>query len=235
VFIWFASWKNGTSSYAPCWGKKDYVRIPRIQIGAGKTVSISGPVELLSTFGEATRDADATAFRALMRHIKEVDGARHTVVMMQVGNEVGVLRDSQDRSPAANRAFAGKVVEAGKAGCNIPIFVNAWLQQPDHAWPGTFPSGGPLPQVHDICRAGAPGVDILAPDLYLEFFDRVCERLSRGGNPLFIPGTSTEPANVIVATARCNAIGFSPFGIDGNRPIPPNSQPPVKCSRSFRP
>jgi len=310
VFIWFASWKNGTSSYAPYWVKKDYVRFPRIQIGAGKTVSISGPVELLSTFGEATRDADAAAFGALMRHIKEVDGARHTVVMMQVENEVGVLRDSRDRSPAANRAFAGpvpaelmqfleshkdalipefrevwaangyrksgtweevfgpgkpadveipiqtttppmsayehevswrqlhwpadeifmawnyarfveKVVEAGKAGYNIPMFVNAWLQQPNHAWPGTYPSGGPLPQVHDIWRAGAPGVDILAPDLYLEFFDRVCERFSRGGNPLFIPETSTDPANVIVATARYNAIGFSPFGIDGNRPIPP--------------
>ena len=29
--------------------------------------------------------------------------------MMQVENEVGVLRDSRDRSPAANRAFAGPV------------------------------------------------------------------------------------------------------------------------------
>jgi len=59
--------------------------------------------------GDATRDADAAAFAALMRHIKEVDGATHTVVMMQVENEVGVLRDSRDRSPLANRAFAGPV------------------------------------------------------------------------------------------------------------------------------
>ena len=94
VFLWFGSWKNGLSSYVPYWVKQDYKRFPRIQIKGGKTL------ELLSTFGDATRDADARAYRALMRHIKEVDGQRHTVVMMQVENEVGVLRDSRDRSAA---------------------------------------------------------------------------------------------------------------------------------------
>src|ERR1035437_499218 len=43
-----------------------------------------------------------------MRHIKEVD-TRHTVVMMQVENEVGVLGDSRDRCGAANKAFEGPV------------------------------------------------------------------------------------------------------------------------------
>src|ERR1035437_8834987 len=109
VIIWFGAWKNGTSSFAPYWVKKDYTRFPRIQIDDGKTVSISGPVELLSTFGDATRDADAAAFKALMAHIKEVDGTQHTVMMIQVENEVGVLRDSRERSTAANRAFAGPV------------------------------------------------------------------------------------------------------------------------------
>ncbi len=310
VFLWFGCWKNGTSSYPPYWVKKDYERFPRIQVGEGKTVSISGPVEVLSTLSDATRDADARAFAALMRHIKEVDGKQHTVLMMQVENEVGVLRDTRDRSPAANRAFAGqvpaelmdymqahkdtlipefrevwaangykksgtweevfgpgkpasleipvqttvsllgplehqnswqqlhwpsdeifmawhyarfleKVVEAGKAAYDIPMYVNAWLQQPNHAWPGTYPSGGPLPQVHDVWRAGAPKIDILAPDLYLEYFDSVCERFTRNGNPLFIPETSTNSANVLVAAGKYNTIGFSPFGIDGNRPIPP--------------
>jgi hypothetical protein len=308
VLIWFASWKNGTSSFAPYWVKKDYQRFPRIQINDGKTVSISGPLELLSTFGSETSDADAKAFGALMKHIGEVDGTQHTVVMVQVENEVGVLRDTRDRSPDANRAFAGpvpaklmqyleahkdslipefrdmwaangyknsgtweevfgpgkpanveipiqttsppmsalehsnswqslhwpsdeifmawnyanyvqKVVETGKAAYNIPMFVNGWLQQPNHAWPGTFPSGGPLPEVHDVWRAGAPSVDILAPDLYLESFDEVCQRFTRNGNPLFIPETNSNPANVIVAVGKYNAIGFSPFGIDGNRPI----------------
>ena len=96
-----------------------------------------------------------------------------------------------------------------------------------------IPCGGPLPQVHDIWRAGAPDMDILAPDLYLPYFDEVCERFSRNGNPLFIPETGTNASNVIMAIGKYNAIGFSPFGIDGNRPMPadlrrlPNAFPDV--------
>jgi len=47
-----------------------------------------------------------------MRHIKEVDGQRHTVLMMQVENEVGVLRDSRDRSAPANRALRAGAARA---------------------------------------------------------------------------------------------------------------------------
>jgi hypothetical protein len=43
--------------------------------------------------------------RVLVHHIRETDGDKHTVLMMQVENEVGVLGDSRDRSPAANKAF----------------------------------------------------------------------------------------------------------------------------------
>jgi hypothetical protein len=297
VFLWFGSWKNGLSSYAPYWVKKDYKRFPRIQIQGGKSM------ELLSTLGDATRDADARAYRALMRHIKDFDSDQHTVVMMQVENEVGVLRDSRDRSAPANKAFAGpvpkelmdylqqhkqtlspelrevwgaqgfkssgsweevfgpgkpdsvempiqtksppmspeehaiswrklhwpvdeifmawnyarfvnKVVAEGKAEYDIPVYVNAWLQQPNHAWPGTYPCGGPVPQVHDVWRAGAPAVDVLAPDLYLEYFDEVAARFTRNGNPLFIPETSADAANVLPAFGKFNAIGFSPFFIE---------------------
>jgi len=101
VLLWFGSWKNATSSYAPDWMKKDFKRFPRIQVRDGKTI------ELLSTLSDANRDADARAFAALMRHVKEVDGQQHTVLMIQVENEVNVEGDSRDRSPAANRAFAG--------------------------------------------------------------------------------------------------------------------------------
>jgi hypothetical protein len=305
IFLWFGSWKNGLSSYAPTWVKRDYKKYPRIRIKGGRSI------ELLSTFGDASRDADARAFQALMRHIKEVDGQRHTVVMIQVENEVGVLRDSRDRSEAANKAFAGpvpkelmdylqqhrdtlapelrevwaangsktsgtweevfgpgkpdsvdmpiqtnspplsqeeyqagwrklhwpsdeffmawnyskyvnKVVEQGKAGYNIPMFVNAWLQQPNMAWPGTYPCGGPLPQVHDIWRAGAPAVDLLAPDLYLQYFDEVAQRFTRNGNPFFVPETSANAANVFLAVGKYNAIGFSPFGIE--RSVGPDNE-----------
>ena len=114
----------------------------------------------------------------------------------------------------ALRTFVNKVVEEGKAEYNIPMYVNAWLQQPNMAWPGTYPSGGPLPQVNDVWRAGAPAIDMLSPDLYLQYFDEVCERYTRNGNALFIPETRANAANALLAFGKYGAIGYSPFGIE---------------------
>ena len=100
VFIWFASWKNAGSIYMPEWVKKDYKKYPRARDEKGK------PLEILSTFGEAAVAADAKAFAALMRHIKEVDSKYQTVVMMQVENEMGVL-DNMGTTPGnARRDFS---------------------------------------------------------------------------------------------------------------------------------
>lgn len=101
VFLWLASWKNGMSSYLPAWVKKDTKRYPRVVIDGNE-------VNILSTFGRATQEADSRAFAALMSHIRQVD-SEHTVLMMQVENEVGVLGASRDHSAAAEKAFAGPV------------------------------------------------------------------------------------------------------------------------------
>jgi beta-galactosidase GanA len=102
VFLWLATWKNGMSSYAPVWVKQDTRRFARV-------VEHGSEVEILSPLCAATCEADARAFAALMHHIKDVDATDHTVLMMQVENEVGVLGESRDRSEAANQAFAGAV------------------------------------------------------------------------------------------------------------------------------
>jgi hypothetical protein len=90
------------SSYAPVWVKEDTGRFPRV-------VENGSPVEVLSPQGTATEEADARAFAALMRHIVDVDGRDHTVLMMQVENEVGVRGDTRDHSAASNRAFLSPV------------------------------------------------------------------------------------------------------------------------------
>ena len=300
IFIWFASWKNGMSSYIPDWVKKDYKRFPRIEINENE------PIELLTPLSEENGNADARAFGALMKYIKEVDSTSRTVIMIQVENEAGVLLDSRDRSDIANKAYNGpvpqelmsyidknrdnlvpelkealkangskmsgtweevfgpgkpkglvmpvrnlvppmtqkeqdealvtypfysdevfmawyyatyinKVVEAGKAEYPIPMFVNAWLKQREHSWPGTYPSGGPLPQVFDIWHAGCPSIDILCPDLYRPDFAYMAGLFTREGNPLFIPETGSGAqgaANLIYAVGQHNLLGFSPFGIE---------------------
>ena len=102
VLLWFGTWKNALSSFAPVWVKTNQERFPRAQVRNGKTL------EILSTLSEANRQADARAFAALMRHVRETDGTRR-VIMAQVENEVGLLGDSRDRSAPANQAFSGPV------------------------------------------------------------------------------------------------------------------------------
>jgi beta-galactosidase GanA len=104
VFLWLATWKNGMSSYAPVWVKEDSRRFTREVVNGRE-------VEILSPLCASTEEADSRAFAALMRHIKEKDSSEHTVLMMQVENEVGVLGDSRDRSEAAEKAFAAPVPE----------------------------------------------------------------------------------------------------------------------------
>jgi len=102
AWLWFASWKNGLSSFVPAWAKANQERFPRAQVAGGKTI------EVLSTLSENNWQADARAFAALMRHVREVDKT-HRVIMVQVENEVGLLGDSRDRSPLAQAAFAKPV------------------------------------------------------------------------------------------------------------------------------
>jgi hypothetical protein len=99
VLLWFASWKNSMACYAPYWVKADYKRFPRAQDAAGKGH------EILSPFSESNRDADARAFAALMRHIRQLDSDKRTVIMIQVENEVGMIPDARDHCPAANEQF----------------------------------------------------------------------------------------------------------------------------------
>jgi hypothetical protein len=102
VFLWFGSWKNTYSSYVPEWVKGDSKRFPRVQLRDGR------PTERLSPFSETNRKADVAAFATVMKHIAQVDTS-HTVIMVQVENEVGVIPESRDFSPAANQAFAATV------------------------------------------------------------------------------------------------------------------------------
>ena len=103
VVLWFGAWKNTFSSYVPAWVKTNAERFPRVQLSNGMST------ERLSPFSTVVRDADAHAFANLMRHIRDTDGTAHTVLMVQVENEVGVIPESRDHSSVANAAFTAAV------------------------------------------------------------------------------------------------------------------------------
>lgn len=298
IFLWFASWKNGLSHFPPEWVKADQDRFPRVVNAEGNTL------EILSTFSQANRDADAKAFAAVMQHIREVDSEHHTVIAMQVENEVGVMGSTRDFCPAANEAFNGPVprelteylqrnrddllpelkaiwdaagnktrgtweevfgkniqrpaddppvpnnrsrpqrpadaelfnhtdeifmawhyaryigyiAAQGKREYPLPMYVNAWIVQPSDLGPGDYPSGGPEPLVHDVWRAGAPAIDILAPDIYLPQYADIIRTFARNGNPAFNPETRQDGNLCWTAFTELDVLCYSPFGIDGLSP-----------------
>lgn len=99
VFLWFGAWKNSMSCYAPLWFKKDVRRFPRALAENEK------PLEIASAFSENVFDADRKAFTSLLRHIAARDSKEHTVVMVQVENEIGMLESARDHSPLAEKAY----------------------------------------------------------------------------------------------------------------------------------
>jgi len=287
ILLWFGSWKNGLSSFAPEWVKADQQRFPRVRIKNGKSV------EVLTTLSEANLQADTRAYTAFMSHLRDVDSAQHTVIMIQLENEVGLIGDSRDRSAAAEAAFAGPVppelpaylqanrtslwpdlrslwesagartagtwqevfgasaatdeifmawnyarymdhlAKAGKAELPIPVFSNTWLVQPEDQKPGDYPSGCPEPLVIDVWKAGAPAIDINAPDVHLRNFKDWAERFHRPNNPLFVPesyGDLGGAANAVYGIGEHAGIGYSPFGVNNGEKwgeVRPGSDTPV--------
>ena len=271
VLLWFGAWKNGQSHYMPEWVKKDYTRFPRVKAESGKSL------EILSALGKETLQADSKAFAAMMKHVKEVDSSKRTVIMIQVQNEVGVLGSPRDHSDIANVAFEAPVplelmdylvknkdnllpellevwkttgfkstgtweeifgkgvktdeffmawnyaaylegcAKTAKAEYSIPMFVNAWIVQPEDKRPGDYPSGGPQAHVLDFWRAGAPNIDLLCPDIYLPDFSDICALYTRNNNTLFIPESRAGEQGVgqlFYAIGKHKALGYSPFGFE---------------------
>ena len=280
VLLWFGSWKNGLSHYVPGWVKTDLNRFPRIRLENGKST------ETITPLCEAARKADAKAFAAFMAYLEKADSEEHTVIMVQIENEVGIIGAPRDYSDEANEQFAENVpkelvkglkkykdelqpemaanraengtknsgswtdvfgdnffteevfmawhyaryindiARAGKAEYDLPMFVNAWIVQPQDVRPGDYPAGGPQAHVHDIWRIGAPDVDLLCPDIYLPDFPGITKLYTHPWNPLFVPESFSGimgASNVFYALGNRNAIGYSPFGIDSNIENPSDS------------
>ncbi len=114
VFLWFGTWKNAQSSYAPEWVKTDTERFRRAELVKGQ-ISIKmkkfynmsySPLTYLCI---ETMEADARAFGRLMKEIREFDADERTVVSVQVENESGIMVAARDHSDEADALFYGNV------------------------------------------------------------------------------------------------------------------------------
>jgi beta-galactosidase GanA len=103
VLLWFGAWKNSMSCYAPLWVKTNTTRFPRAEDASNIKQ------EIMTPFSQNNLQADKKAFVALMSHLKAVDQNQHTVIMVQVENEIGMLPSARDHSSEANSAFHAAV------------------------------------------------------------------------------------------------------------------------------
>lgn len=109
-----------------------------------------------------------------------------------------------------------RITAAGQERYPLPCYTNAWLKQfPWYA--GSYPSGGPVKEVHRIWKLAAPSLFALAPDIYLPNTAEVMEEYGYEGNPLFIPETRKDAVTAsccLYAFMKCHALCYSPFGIE---------------------
>lgn len=106
VLLWFGTWKNGAMDWAPNWVKSNPARFPRVIDSGGH------PIRVLSPNVPANVEADRKAYTTMIKHLREVDEADRTVIMMQVENEPGLLGSVRDFSPPATAQFNGPVPPA---------------------------------------------------------------------------------------------------------------------------
>jgi len=125
VLLWFGTWKNTGPSYSPEWVKLNNTRFPRMVDKDGKLSYC------LTPNSEETLQADKKAFVALMSHLKKVDSEQHTVIMVQVENEVGTYGTVRDFGAVAQATFAKAVPAAVLQHQKSPVALaktGSWAQ-----------------------------------------------------------------------------------------------------------
>ncbi len=145
VLLWFGTWKNGAGHYEPEWVKRDPVKYPRV-------VRSNGAVQdTMSPYGSATLAADKAAFSALMRHLKTAD-PRHTVLMVQVENEINAYGSGRDYSPEATRLFEGQVPADFAAAMHVKP--GTWTEAFGAEAENTFQTWSIARYVEQVAKAG---------------------------------------------------------------------------------
>lgn len=244
VLLWFGTWKNGCAFYAP-----DHVRDER---GTYRYAQDRDGHELVSfcPSAEATWTADRNALVAVAQYLRDHD-QQDTVILLQIENESGILgsprcfcdtcnqlfeegryaerfgRDADEAlSVVCFATYIDRLAREVKTVKSLLCYTNAWLSQSAGRVPGTYPSGGPVPQMLQLYREQLRHLDFVAPDIYAESardFSRIASQYAEGAHPLYIAEHSSSLSgraerNAFYALAKAGAIGFDPWAIDSPYP-----------------
>ena len=193
------------------------------------TVQVENETGLLGNAREVSDEADAAfagevpqEFASYMRsHTKYMEEDIRAAV--EAGAEKGSW--SEVFGAMAEEIFSAYhvascveyVAKAGKDAYELPMAANCWLDKAADT-PGDYPSGGPVARVHEVWDYCAPSIDVYCPDIYVPYFNKVCDRFVKSGtNPLYIPEAATHSyaaPRMVYTVGHYHAMCYSPFGFD---------------------
>jgi hypothetical protein len=174
ILNWFGHYASGDGTiygnltgelYAPMYIVSDEKTYPRAVDGDGVAHH-----NAISYDYEPVIEREIAAFRAFMRHLKQVDSQAHTVLMIQVENEIAVFGSDRhnpklwrDHSPASNQKFSAKAFHDDLKFSAWDLSYN-WIRRLTDAGTAEYP----LPFFHnyvggkiaDWMIGGAPGEDV---------------------------------------------------------------------------
>lgn len=117
--------------------------------------------------------------------------------------------------------YIDDIVAAAKKVTRLPMYTNVWLGEMHNRIPGIdYPSGGAVVKTLDIFRLGAPHLDTISPDIYLQdapVWKRLNTAYADGIHPYYIPELLPGPLSItrsIEAVVKNGLCGVHYFGID---------------------
>lgn len=222
--------ENAMQADARAFGKMmQHVREYDEAYGTVITVQVENETGLLGNAREVSDEADAAfagevpqEFASYMRsHTEYMEEDVRAAV--EAGAEKGSWSEvfgavAEEIFSAYHVAsFVEYVAKAGKDAYDLPMAANCWLDKAADT-PGDYPSGGPVARVHEVWDYCAPSIDVYCPDIYVPYFNKVCDRFVKSGtNPLYIPEAATHSyaaPRMVYTVGHYHAMCYSPFGFD---------------------
>ena len=222
--------ENAMQADARAFGKMmQHVREYDEAYGTVITVQVENETGLLGNAREVSDEADAAfagevpqEFASYMRsHTEYME--EDVCAAVEAGAEKGSWSEvfgavAEEIFSAYHVAsFVEYVAKAGKDAYDLPMAVNCWLDKAADTL-GDYPSGGPVARVHEVWDYCAPSIDVYCPDIYVPYFNKVCDRFVKSGtNPLYIPEAATHSyaaPRMVYTVGHYHAMCYSPFGFD---------------------
>lgn len=198
-------------------GVMAHIRSMDEEISTVIMMQVENEIGLLGTPSDYCRAAKEAFQQDVPGELRQKRGTLHSEELPQESWKEVFGEDAEEIFMAYHYAKAAEyITEAGQKEYPLPCFVNNWLKQ--HPWyPGSYPSGGPVRDMHWVWKIVAPSLFTLAPDIYVPYVAQTMHDWNYDSNPLLVPEARRDAVTAsyaMYAMIHHHALCYSPFGIE---------------------